>query len=46
MPYMRGRSMNNNKDVMLDHLQDIADMAVDEKDRKAVERLMQQMSER
>lgn len=44
-----GRSMNNgysrndNKDAMLDHLQEVMDMAVDEKDRKAVERLMSQM---
>ena len=28
---------------MLDHLQDIADMATDERDRKAVEKLMSQM---
>lgn len=47
--YGRGRSMNNgysrteSKDMMLEHLQDVADMAVDEKDRKAVNRLMQQM---
>ena len=41
-----GYSRTSNKDVMLDHLQDVMDMAVDEKDRKAVERLMQQMSER
>lgn len=47
--YSRGRSMNNgysrdeSKDMMLDHLQEVMDMAVDEKDRKAVERLMSQM---
>lgn len=41
-----GYSRNDNKDVILDHLQNIADMTMDEKDRKAVERLMQQMSER
>lgn len=29
--------------MMLEHLQDVADMAVDEKDKKAVERLMSQM---
>lgn len=50
--YGRGRSMNDgysrhgSRDEMLDRLQDIADMAQDEKDRKAVERLMSQMSER
>lgn len=50
--YARGRSMNNgysrndNKDMLLDHLADIADMAMDEKDRRAVEKLMSQMSER
>lgn len=51
MPYGRsysrgsnsGYSRNDNKDAMLDHLQDIADMAIDEKDRKAVMRLMDQM---
>lgn len=49
--YSRGRSMNGgysraeNKEAMLDRLQEIADMAVDEKDRKAVERLMDQMSQ-
>lgn len=41
-----GYSRTDNKEAMLDHLQDVMDMAVDEKDRKAVERLMQQMSER
>ena len=46
-----GRSMNNgysrdeSKDIMLDHLQEVMDMAVDEKDRKAVERLMTQMEQ-
>lgn len=44
-----GRSMNGgysraeSKDMMLDKLQEVMDMAVDEKDRKAVERLMTQM---
>ncbi len=43
--YMRsgGYSRGSNKDEMLDHLQRVADMAMDEKDRKAVERLMSQM---
>ena len=31
--------------MMLDHLQKVMDMAVDEKDRKAVSRLMQQMND-
>lgn len=39
-----GYSRNDNKDMMLEHLQNVADMAMDEKDRKAVERLMDQMS--
>lgn len=45
-----GRSMSNgysrdeSKEMMLDHLQNVMDMAVDERDRKAVERLMDQMS--
>lgn len=49
--YGRGRSMNNgysrdeSKDMMLDHLQEVMDMAVDEKDRKAIERLMSQMQQ-
>ena len=49
--YARGRSMNGgysrntNKDMMLDHLQNVADMAMDEKDRRAIEKLMSQMSE-
>ena len=38
-----GYSRDGSKEAMLDHLQDIADMATDEKDRKAVMRLMQQM---
>ena len=48
--YMRGRSMSNgysrsdNKEILLDHLQEVMDMAVDEKDKRAVERLMEQMS--
>ena len=50
--YMRGRSMNmdsgysgnDNKDMILNHLSDIADMAMDERDKKAIEKLMSQMS--
>ena len=48
--YMRGRSGNDgysregNKEMMLDHLQNVADMAIDERDRKAIEKLMSQMS--
>lgn len=38
-----GYSRSDNKEMMLEHLQDVADMAVDEKDKKAVERLMSQM---
>ena len=40
-----GYSRDGSKEAMLDHLQDIADMATDEKDRKAVMRLMQQMEQ-
>ena len=36
-------SRNDSKDIMLEHLADIADMAVDDRDRKAVEKLMDQM---
>ena len=43
--YMRSRS-NDNKDVLLDHLANVAEMATDEKDRRAVEKLISQMSER
>ena len=46
--YMRngnGYSRDDNKDMMLEHLQSVADMAVDEKDRKAIERLMSQMDQ-
>lgn len=38
-----GYSRGSNKDEMLDHLQDIMNMASDEKDRKAISRLMEQM---
>ena len=41
-----GYSRGDNKEEMLDHLQNVADMAIDEKDRKAIEKLMMQMSER
>lgn len=50
--YMRGRSMtgtysrDDNKDMMINHLQEVADMAIDDKDRKAVERLISQMDSR
>lgn len=49
MPMYRGRSMNNgysrneSKEMMLGHLQNVMDMAVDDKDRKAISRLMEQM---
>ena len=38
-----GYSRNSNRDEMLEHLSNVANMAMDEKDRKAVERLMDQM---
>lgn len=38
-----GYSRTDNKEAMLDHLQVVADMAMDEKDKKAIERLMTQM---
>lgn len=38
-----GYSRTDGKEMMIDHLQDIADMATDERDRKAVMRLMEQM---
>ena len=47
--YARGRSMDNgyskngNKDMLLDQLQDIANMAMDEKDKRAIHKLMEQM---
>lgn len=44
--YMMGRSgysRDESKQMMLEHLAQVMDMAVDEKDRKAVERLMSQM---
>ena len=42
----RGYSYTSNRNEMLDHLQDVMDMATDEKDRKAISRLMEQMSNR
>lgn len=46
--YMRGRSMahNGNKDMILNSLSDIMDKAEDEKDRKAISRLIDQMETR
>lgn len=42
--YSRGRSMrNDNKDMILDHLQDIMNMTTDEKDRMAISKLVQEM---
>lgn len=45
--YARGNSYSrdDSKDMMLDHLQDIMDMAVDDRDRKAIEKLMSQMQQ-
>ena len=40
-----GYSRDASKDMMLDHLSQVMDMAVDERDRKAVEKLMHQMQE-
>lgn len=50
--YGRNRSMNNgysgndSREMMIDQLHDVASMATDEKDRKAVDRLIQQMQNR
>lgn len=46
--YARGNgySRGSNKDEVLDQLKYIMDMTSDEKDRKAISRLMEQMSER
>ena len=47
--YMRGRSMNSdygrtdNKEMLIDHLHNVASTATDEKDRKAISRLIEQM---
>ena len=35
----------DNKEIMLNHLQDVMNMATDEKDRKAISRLMSQMEQ-
>lgn len=43
--YGNGYSRDESKEMMLEHLQKVMDMAVDEKDRKAVSRLMQQMND-
>lgn len=47
--YMRdtnnGYSRDESKEMMLEHLQQVMDMAVDEKDRRAVGRLMEQMEQ-
>lgn len=56
MPYMYGNrnysygsdngySRTSNKETMIEHLKNVADMAMDEKDRKAVERLISQMGD-
>lgn len=50
--YDNGRSMNNgyshtnNKDVLINRLRDVADMAVDDRDGKAIQTLIDQMSRR
>lgn len=41
-----GYSRGESKDMMLDQLEKVMDMAVDEKDRKAISRLMEQMENR
>ena len=57
MPYMYGNrnysygsdngySRTSNKETMIEHLRNVADMAMDEKDRKAVEKLISQMGDR
>lgn len=57
MPYMYGNrnysygsdngySRTSNKETMIEHLKNVADMAIDEKDRKAVEKLISQMGDR
>ena len=40
-----GYSRTDNKEVLLNHLQDAADMAMDEKDRRAISKLMSQMEQ-
>ena len=41
-----GYSHTSNKDEILNYLQDAMDIAIDEKDKKAVSRLIEQMMER
>ena len=41
-----GRSYNGSREGMIDELERVMDMATDEKDRKAVERLISQMESR
>ncbi len=41
-----GYSRDESKNTMINHLQEVADMAMDEKDRKAVMRLIEQMEMR
>lgn len=41
-----GYSHTSNREEVMDYLRDAMDMAEDEKDRKAINRLMTQMSER
>ena len=41
-----GYSRTSNREEVMDYLRDVMDMAEDEKDRKAINRLMTQMSER
>lgn len=41
-----GYSRMDNREALLNHLQEAMDMASDEKDKKAVSRLMEQMSNR
>lgn len=41
-----GYSRTSNREEVMDYLRDAMDMAEDEKDRKAINRLMTQMSER
>ena len=38
-------SRDDSKDMMLEHLSQVMDMAVDDRDRRAIEKLMQQMQE-
>jgi hypothetical protein len=38
-----GYSRSDNREMVLNHLQNVADMAMDEKDKKAVSRLISQM---